>query len=377
MTSNLPPKTYNKDHEFKNNLIYGVDDNQPWTNGNYAVLKNSKSNVKLYIDASIDPEIKQWHFSKILYTNLFLGNNFFEVVKVNTDNYTNYYNGHVFTVNSILEFTGKNRLLTYKNNGVIRTISKYNGTQKNGLPPDYQFVYRNYEFDGNRVRFVVRRFSDYFGVASIASFQISSPKSQGSIFDTLTLEVTVIDSIGEGVDSAPVYFSIIDGQEQNIIPTDGVYSLTDNQGKATAGIQLLREGYTKIQIQVDDLISTYEISCVTEETEIYIRGVSFQTQYFINNPDIFFDHLNTLFGSITGFSWTELGVTQASISDSVGQFSEQLLVFFKGGRYNDQSYMSLETIEALRSELVARLNTDTDIRYKDVELRTYRRFVNE
>ena len=42
----LPPRTYNKDHIFKNTTTFGEDDDRNWEDRKYAVLKHAYNNVK-------------------------------------------------------------------------------------------------------------------------------------------------------------------------------------------------------------------------------------------------------------------------------------------------------------------------------------------
>ena len=53
-----------------------------------------------------------------------------------------------------------------------------------------------------------------------------------------------------------------------------------------------------------------------------------------------------------------------------------MMVFMKHAIYESEDYMTELTAESLRNQIISKLNSDPDIQFLDVEIRTYRKFIN-
>jgi len=376
----LPPRTRNKEHFFQNTNSFGVDDKQEWSNGSCAVLKHNYNKVKLFIDASMDTEIQKWRFSQIKFDKIQIINNHIVTLSTEENHFAKYFNEND-TVKAKLEFENTGRLITYKNStGVRRTLTKYDGSERDDLPDNYKGRFSNYEFWSGRLRVDINQFSQW-GSANYKSVTFTNNSQRiGVRSDLIDLEIKLLDTNDEGIENAPVYFYVDSGVNHSLYHADGDYSLTDAQGIARCSVELKEEGLSNIIAQVDSPaeISSipFEIQTVDEEVEIYIRGITFQTKHFVNDYNGFYSHLETIFKSIPNLSWQEMAFNQANIVDSGNNAYEQLVVFLKRASFNFKCYLTEEDAGTLRTAIINKLNADPDILYQDVELRTYRKFVN-
>ena len=110
----------------------------------------------------------------------------------------------------------------------------------------------------------------------------------------------------------------------------------------------------------------------TNDTQVYITGVLYQESAYPDDPSILFSIVDEKFREIT-----EMGYEYLDINRSENRFSnettrEQLLIFMKDVLYNSTSYLTDSQSVALRTALINKLDTITNLTYTDVEIRTTR-----
>lgn len=379
--SYVPPRTRDKDHYFVNTNSFNEDNDISWKDGPIAILKHKINNVKLYIDASDDDEAKAWRSSIIKYNRIQILNNQLIALSTYINNYAHYFNGNS-NVRSKLEFSNSGRFITYKNNTwePRRTLTKFNGSEKSDLPEDYKSRFEEYRYDKRVLDFKILKFSQW-GSADILSITITESSDKfKQIHDVFNIEIETKDTNNEGIEAAPVYLKCVNNKEIDILYTDGSHSLTDVNGKAI--VQIIPRQQGKIQLVASINFPSekdspnFEVLCIDDETEIYIRGASYQTQNFINNPVVFYQKVITVLENIENLIWEEIGINQSHNVNSDNQLSEDIVIFLKKARYNGAEYMSDTVSNSLRTEIISKLNNDFDIGFTDVEIRSSRKFIN-
>jgi len=377
----IAPKTHDSSHVFYNTTVFGTDDKRIWNDGKYAVLEHTTNNCKLYIDASRDAEIAAWKNSSVSYQNVVIGNSQIAFGTAKKD-FATYYNAHT-TVPILLEYNfgiQNRRIVTYiDSSNVIHPLSKYDGTQRSDVPTLLQNKYSNYAFNTGQLKFVPLSLSTW-QAAAVSSIAFTTTSATGTPNQVITAQVQVKDSNNFGVESAPVYFFIQSGITQQIIHSHGLYSLTDVNGFASAQVVLKYEGITDIKAYVNSanelISSTYEISCITTETEIYIRNAAYNTLQYVDDYKAPYNELQTIFAAIPNFTWQEIGFCQADVLNANNSVSYQMMIFIKGAIFQNASYLTLQQSLDLRTAIYNALILEGAFTFQDIEIRSYKRFVN-
>ena len=378
----LAPKTHDSNHVFYNTTTFGVDNHLAWNDGVYAVLTHKTNNCKFYIDASRDPEVRAWRNSAISYQNIQIGNSQI-IFGTGKKDFATYFNTHSFgIVNVLFEFTStqNRRLISYiDSSNIVHPLTKYDGAERSDLALLLKGKYSNYSYGSNQLRFNVSSLST-FEATSISTITFTSTVNRGNVNQIINLQSTVKDSNNIGVESAPVYFFIESGQQQQVVHSHGLYSLTDTSGVASASIVLKSEGICRVKTYVNspnELISnSFEITCGIDETEIYLRDVTYETKKFINDYKTAYDHLIFLFSQISNFTWSEIGFSQADILTASDTVINQMVIFVKGATFNSNTFLTLQQTSDLRTAIYNALMLDGVFTASDIEIRSYRRFVN-
>jgi hypothetical protein len=374
----LAPKTKNSDHVFYNTNVFGSNELIAWFDGSFAVLTHTINNCKIHIDASHDPMIRTWRNSPISYRDISIENSKISFGVGNKD-FATYFNDND-TVNVILEFNSpqNRRIVTYiDSDNVSHPLSKYDGSERSDIT--FANKYTNYVYSNGQLKISAKSLSTW-QAAAVSSITLNIPVNNGSVNQVLNVSVTVKDSNTFGVESAPVTFFIESGRQQQIIHSHGLYSLTNVAGLASAQIVLKSEGICRIKAYVgspNELISSaYEILCGVDETEIYLRGVTYQTKSFIDDYKLVYQRLTDIFLEIPNFTWSEIGFSQSDVLKSNDSVVNQMVVFVKGATFNSTVYLSLQQSLDLRTAIANALIIDGDFTCSDIEIRTYKRFVN-
>ena len=112
-----------------------------------------------------------------------------------------------------------------------------------------------------------------------------------------------------------------------------------------------------------------------DETQIYITEVLYQSDAFPTDPKILFKMIDEQFRQITALEYQFLSINRSENRFSGGTTREQLLIFMKDIKYNGNAFLSDTNSASLRSDLISKLNSISDIAYNDVEIRTTRTVV--
>lgn len=110
----------------------------------------------------------------------------------------------------------------------------------------------------------------------------------------------------------------------------------------------------------------------TDDTQIYVTGVLYDMESFPDDPHIVFNKIHTKFSEISGLGYGKLAINRAENRFSNGTTREQMLIFMKDVTYSGNSYLTDAQSTSLRSDLISKLNSITEITYDDVEIRTTR-----
>jgi hypothetical protein len=375
----LSPKTHDNNHEIKSTTSFNRDDNLVWNDSKIAVLKHVNNPVKLFIDASMDPHLQQWRRSNIRLDDLqFVGNVLKTIDKPNS--FAKYFNENKDKVRIRIEFDNKQRLLGYTpDGGTFKTLTTYDGKEKESLPLEYKNKFKNYSFYSNTLSAELLSFSQYGSVTLNSLVFTVNTQTLGQVDDTLSLEIHLEDTNNEPVENAPIYFSQTGASQYSIIHTDGNYSLTNAQGKATATVILHNIGKTIIKADVNqpsEMSQTIEILGVDDEIQLYITGITINANSFTDDPQEFFRTIDGRLREVEGFSWHELGINQSEIINSSDDTSTQILVFFKQASFYGNQYLTAIESSALRTAIILKLNEISGLTFNDVELRCNRVFYN-
>lgn len=109
-----------------------------------------------------------------------------------------------------------------------------------------------------------------------------------------------------------------------------------------------------------------------DQTDIYITGVLYQQDAYPTDPQPLFILIDNAFREISGLGYEYLDINRAENRLSNGTTREQLLIFMKEVKYNDESYLTDTSSSSVRTALINKLAELTDITYSDIEIRTKR-----
>jgi hypothetical protein len=116
--------------------------------------------------------------------------------------------------------------------------------------------------------------------------------------------------------------------------------------------------------------------CMTiNDTQVYATGVLYQETAYPDSPDALFKIVDEKLREITEVTYFVLAINRAENRFSNSTTREQLLIFMKDVQYNSNSYLSDSDSASLRTAVINKLDTITDLTYNDVEIRTTRKTI--
>jgi len=110
----------------------------------------------------------------------------------------------------------------------------------------------------------------------------------------------------------------------------------------------------------------------TDDTQMYVTGVLYQSDAFPDSPDDVFDVVDKALREIDNLDFRYLCINRTEARFSGGTTREQLLIFMKEITYNSNQYLSDSASGTLRTAIIGKLNGITDLTYNDVEIRSTR-----
>ena len=209
-----------------------------------------------------------------------------------------------------------------------------------------------------------------------------SSETTGYANETMSLEVELKDTDTNPVENAPIYFHWLSGDfhgldHEAFVYDNGSYAVTDSNGKATALLKVVNIGETIINASVNDpseLNSANEtLTLIDNETEIYITNFKYQGSSWFTNINAVFDYVDAVFRDISNFDFFDLAISHIEIIDANQNTSNEAILFVKRGKYNDNSYLSDSDSSTLRTAIINKLNSESDITFNDVEVRSQRK----
>lgn len=111
---------------------------------------------------------------------------------------------------------------------------------------------------------------------------------------------------------------------------------------------------------------------INDNTQVYITGITYNTQSFPDDPHVVFDVVYVKLCEIANLSFGSLYVNRAENRFSNGTVREQMLVFMKNVSYSGNAYLSDSQSSTVRTNIINKMNELTEISYIDVEVRTTR-----
>jgi len=109
-----------------------------------------------------------------------------------------------------------------------------------------------------------------------------------------------------------------------------------------------------------------------DDTQIYVTGVLYQEDAYPIDPTSLFDLVDIAFREISGLGYWELLINRSESRFSNTTTREQLLIFMKDVVYNGDRYLTNSQSSGLRTAIINKLDSLSDITYADVEIRTSR-----
>jgi len=222
-----------------------------------------------------------------------------------------------------------------------------------------------------------------YGSATLSTLTFTgASETTGYVNEMMTLEVELKDTDTNPVENAPIYFHWLSGDfhgldNEAFVYDNGSYAVTDANGKATALLKVVNIGETIINASVNDpseLNAANEtLTLIDDETEIYVTNFKYLGDSWFTDINIVFDYMDALLRDIDNFDFFDLAISNIEIVDANQNTSNEAILFVKRGKYNNISYLSDTNSATLRTAIINKLNSDSDITFDDVEVRSQRK----
>jgi hypothetical protein len=122
--------------------------------------------------------------------------------------------------------------------------------------------------------------------------------------------------------------------------------------------------------QLDGQIIVGNENRMSEDTQVYVTGFLYQEDAYPSDPSSLFSLIDEKFREISGLEFWELLINRSECRFSNTTTREQLLIFMKNVVYNGIIFLSDLQSDSLRTAIINKLDTVTDITYTDVVIRT-------
>mgnify|MGYP000858070760 CR=1 FL=1 len=221
-----------------------------------------------------------------------------------------------------------------------------------------------------------------YGSTTLSSltFTVSSG-TVGLVNGVISLEVLLLDINSDPVEGAPIYFHWVSGDyhghDADIFFYDNGesnYATTGANGKATGQIKVVNVGSTLINATVNnpsELTSlTSSLTINDEETEVYVTGFEYQGSPWMTDIEATLYLLDDAMRDIVGLDFWDLALNHSEAIDANQQTRTAAILFMKRVTYNNIAYLSSADSSALRTAIITKLNSISDISFDDVEVRS-------
>jgi len=109
-----------------------------------------------------------------------------------------------------------------------------------------------------------------------------------------------------------------------------------------------------------------------KNTEIYIKGLIYYENYWVDDPDELINKIVDSLKNIEKFEYMSIALNLSQVfatAQAPMQYSGMIL-FFKNVIYNEKEYLSLDECNVLKSQIQASLNAIQELKFGDIEIRT-------
>ena len=111
---------------------------------------------------------------------------------------------------------------------------------------------------------------------------------------------------------------------------------------------------------------------VSNFTEIYIKGLIYYGNHWVDDPDELINEIVESFVVINGFEYMSIALNLSQVF-STSQIPTQysgIILFLKNVTFNGDGYLSSAASASLRESIMNRLRTINELQFEDVEIRT-------
>lgn len=221
-----------------------------------------------------------------------------------------------------------------------------------------------------------------YGSTTLLSLTFTpASETTGLVHGVIDLEVLLLDTDSQPVQGAPIYFHWVSGDfhghDENIFlydNGDSSYATTGADGKATAKMMVVNVGHTLIRASVNNPpelnSSTASLTISDEETEIYVTGFEYQGSAWMTDISAVLYILDEAMRDITGLDYWDLALNHSEAIDANQQSRTMAIMFMKRVTLNSSGYLSNADAANLRTSIITKLNSISNISFTDVEIRS-------
>jgi mannose/fructose/N-acetylgalactosamine-specific phosphotransferase system component IIB len=116
-----------------------------------------------------------------------------------------------------------------------------------------------------------------------------------------------------------------------------------------------------------------------ETCEIYITGVVYKHQSWMDNPDYLLEQIYDNLNEIQNFDFASLSLNMSQVYNvSLKQSNyDAMIMYLKKARYKHQEFLTLTDVENLVIKIKQQLNYITDLSFVGIEVRTSKLYTDK
>jgi hypothetical protein len=110
-----------------------------------------------------------------------------------------------------------------------------------------------------------------------------------------------------------------------------------------------------------------------ENCEIYITGIMFENQSWLDNPDTLLEDMYNNLSDIDSFYFSKLSLDMAEVYNVNLKTAnyESMNAIIKGAKYKGQEFLTKENLESLKVEIIKQLQYIDSLKFQGIEFRCY------